>query len=329
MSKAPFKRLVGAAFVAAMALPFAAVAQQYSPGNEVVVLQGFKPGGGSDALAQLIQPYLTKELGVNFVNQYLPGATGAIAWTKLAKQTTADGRTISITNTPMLMTNYLMNPTIKYSIEELTPLANIVTDPGVIVVGKDSKFKTIKEFLDAVKANPGRITAGNSGVGGDDYFSTIMIERATGMKFQKVPFEGDGPSWAAALAGKIDASFNNVGITFPQIKAGNLRPLAVFTDKRLPDLPDVPTLKELGINVVAGSSRGYSAPKGMPEKAQKEFAAAVERVAKNPDFQKDAANRAMILDIKTGAEYGRFLQEQEKAFKSIWEEVKPEAGAAK
>jgi tripartite-type tricarboxylate transporter receptor subunit TctC len=312
-----------------MALPLGAGAQ-YSPGNEVIVLQGFKPGGGSDALAQLIQPYLTKELGVNFVNQYLPGATGAIAWTKLAKQTTADGRTISITNTPMLMTNYLMNPTIKYSIEELTPLANIVTDPGVIVVSKDSKYKTIKEFLDAAKANPGRITAGNSGVGGDDYFSTIMIERATGLKFQKVPFEGDGPSWAAALAGKIDASFNNVGITFPQIKAGNLRPLAVFTEKRLPDLPDVPTLKELGIDVVAGSSRGYSAPKGMPEKAQKEFIAAVERIAKNPDFQKDAANRAMILDIKTGAEYGRYLQEQEKAFKEVWEEVKPDAaGAAK
>lgn len=324
MSKVPFKRLVGAAFVAALALPFAAGAQ-YSPGNEVIVLQGFKPGGGSDALAQLIQPYLTKELGVSFVNQYLPGATGAIAWTKLAKQTTADGRTISITNTPMLMTNYLMNPTIKYSIEELTPLANIVTDPGVIVVSKESKFKTAKEFLDAAKANPGRLTVGNSGVGGDDYFSTIMIERASGLKFQKVPFEGDGPSWAAALANKIDASFNNVGITFPQIKAGNLRALAVFTDKRLPDLPDVPTLKELGINVVAGSSRGYSAPKGMPEKAQKEFIAAVERIAKNPDFLKDAANRAMIIDIKTGAEYGRYLQEQEKAFKEIWEEVKPEA----
>ena len=324
MPTAPIKRLVGAALAAALALPLAASAQ-YSAGNEVTVLQGFKPGGGSDALAQLVQPYLTKELGANFVNQYLPGATGAIAWTKLAKQTTADGRTISITNTPMLMTNYLMNPTIKYSIDEMTPLANVVTDPGVIVVGKDSKYKTIKEFFDAVRANPGRITAGNSGVGGDDYFSTIMIERASGMKFQKVPFEGDGPSWAAALAGKIDASFNNVGITYPQIKAGNLRALAVFTDKRLPDLPDVPTLKELGINVVAGSSRGYSAPKGMPEKAQREFIAAMERVFKNPDFQKDAAARAMILDFKTGADYGKYLKEQEKAFKEIWEEVKDSA----
>jgi putative tricarboxylic transport membrane protein len=324
----PFKRLLGAAALAALALPFAATAQQYSPGTEVIVLQGFKPGGGSDALAQLVQPYLTKELGANFVNQYLPGATGAIAWTKLAKQTAPDGKTISITNTPMLMTNYLMNPTIKYSIDELTPLANVVTDPGVIVVSKDSPYKTAKEFLDAARAKPGRMTAGNSGVGGDDYFSTIMIERASGLRFQKVPFEGDGPSWAAALAGKIDASFNNVGITFPQIKAGNLRALAVFTEKRLPELPDVPTLRELGINVVAGSSRGYSAPKGMPEKAQKEFIAAMERVVKNPDFQKDAAARAMNIDFKAGDEYAKFLKEQEIAFKEIWEEVKPKAEGA-
>jgi len=329
MPKASIQRLIGVAIAATLSLPLAAAAQQYSPGNEVIVLQGFKPGGGSDALAQLVQPYLTKELGVNFVNQYIPGATGAIAWTKLAKQTAADGRTISITNTPMLMTNYLMNPTIKYSIDELTPLANIVTDPGVIVVGKDSKFMTAKDFLEAARANPGRITVGNSGVGGDDYFSTIMIERASGLKFQKVPFEGDGPSWAAALAGKIDASFNNVGITFPQIKAGNLRPLAVFAEKRLKELPDVPTLSELGIKVVAGSSRGYSAPKGMPEKAKQELIAGLERVVKNPDFQKDAAARALYLDFKTGDEYARFLKEQEKAFKEIWDEVKPQAGAAK
>lgn len=329
MPRASFQRLIGAAIAATLSLPLAAAAQQYSPGNEVIVLQGFKPGGGSDALAQLVQPYLTKELGVNFVNQYIPGATGAIAWTKLAKQTAPDGRTISITNTPMLMTNYLMNPTIKYSIDEMTPLANIVTDPGVIVVGKDSKFMTAKDFLDAVRANPGRITVGNSGVGGDDYFSSIMIERASGLKFQKVPFEGDGPSWAAALAGKIDASFNNVGITYPQIKAGNLRPLAVFAEKRLKELPDVPTLSELGIKVVAGSSRGYSAPKGMPEKARQEFIAGLERVVKNPDFQKDAAARALYIDFKTGDEYARFLKEQEKAFKEIWDEVKPQAGAAK
>lgn len=307
---------------ACLALPLSAHAQKYSAGAEVTVLQGFAAGGGSDALAQLVQPYLAKELGATFINRYQPGATGAIAWTTLAKQTAADGKTVSITNTPMLMTNYIMNPTMQYSIDELTPLANVVTDPGVIVVSKDSPYKDIKQFLDAARAQPGRITIGNSGVGGDDFFSVIMIEKATGMKFQQIPFAGDGPSWAAALANKIDASANNLGITYPQVKAGNLRVLAIFTDKRVAELPDVPTMKELGINVVAGSSRGYSAPKGMPEAAKKEFLAAMGRVIQNPDFQKDAAARAMVIDYKAGDEYTKFLKEQEVTFKRIWGEVK-------
>ena len=307
---------------ACLALPLSAHAQKYSAGGEVTVLQGFAAGGGSDALAQLVQPYLAKELGATFINRYQPGATGAIAWTALAKQTAADGKTVSITNTPMLMTNYIMNPTMQYSIDELTPLANVVTDPGVIVVSKDSPYKDIKQFLDAVRAQPGRITVGNSGVGGDDFFSIIMIEKATGMKFQQIPFAGDGPSWAAALANKIDASANNLGITYPQVKAGNLRVLAVFTEKRVPELPEVPTMKELGINVVAGSSRGYSAPKGMPDAAKKEFLAAMGRVIQNPDFQKDAAARAMVIDYKPGDEYSKFLKEQEVTFKQIWLEVK-------
>ncbi|MBK5204942.1 MAG: tripartite tricarboxylate transporter substrate binding protein [Polaromonas sp.] len=310
---------------ACLALPLGAQAQKYSPGKDVTVLQGFAAGGGSDALAQLVQPYLAKELDVNFINRYQPGATGAIAWTGLAKQTAADGKTISITNTPMLMTNYIMNPSMQYSIDDLTPLANVVTDPGVIVVAKDSPYKTAKDFLDAVRAKPGRITIGNSGVGGDDFFSVIMIEKATGLKFQQVPFAGDGPSWAAAMGGKIDASANNLGITFPQVKAGNLRVLAVFTDNRVPELPDVPTMKELGVNVVAGSSRGYSAPKGIPEAAKKEFIDAMGRVINNPDFKRDAAARAFVIDYKAGADYAKFLKDQEVVFVQIWKEMKDSA----
>jgi tripartite-type tricarboxylate transporter receptor subunit TctC len=307
---------------ACLALALPAHAQQYSPGKEVTVLQGFQAGGGSDALAQLVQPYLSKELGVNFVNRYQPGATGAIAWTQLAKQTTPDGLTVSITNTPMLMTNYIMNPSIRYSINEISPLANVVTDPGIIVVSKDSKYKNIKDLLDATKASPGRVTIGNSGVGGDDFFSVIMLEKAAGLKFQQVPFAGDGPSWAAALANKIDASANNLGITYPQIKAGNLRPLAIFTDQRVAELPDVPTMRELGFDVVAGSSRGYSAPKGMPDAARKEFIAAMERVIQNPAFKKAAAERAMVIDFKAGDAYTGFLKAQEVAFIQIWAEIK-------
>ncbi len=292
------------------------------PAKQITVLQGFKPGGGSDTLAQLTQPYLEKVIGQSFINQYIPGATGAIAWTQLAKTSKKDGYTISITNTPMLQTNYIMTPEITYNISELEPLANVVTDPGIIVVGKDSPYKTVQDFLQAVKDNPGKITVGNSGVGGDDFFTTLIVEKATGLKFQMIPFEGDGPSWQAAMGGKIDASFNNLGITYPQIKAGNLVPLALFAEKRYELLPDVPTLKELGFNVVSGSSRGYSAPKGIPEEAKNALVEAFRKMAEMPEFVKACNDRASIIDMKFGDEYKAMLEEQETIFKGIWEEVR-------
>jgi len=298
-----------------------ALAADY-PKKPINVLQGFKAGGGSDALAQLTQPFLEKVIGTTFVNQYIPGATGAIAWTQLTKTTRNDGYTISITNTPMLMTNYIMNKEITYNINELTPIANIVTDPGIIVVGKDSPFKTVQDFFAAARQNPGTVTVGNSGIGGDDFFTTLIFAKTLGMQLQMVPFQGDGPSWQAAMGGKIDASFNNLGITFPQIKAGNLRALALFADERNPNIPDIPTMKELGYDVVSGSSRGYSAPKGIPAEAKDALIKAFKAMGENTEFHKTAEERAMTLDLKYGPDYEAYLQKQEKMFRGIWDEVK-------
>ncbi len=313
------KKLFCAAAIAALAASAAFAAY---PTKQITVLQGFKAGGGSDTLAQLTQPYLEKVLGKSFVNQYIPGATGAIAWTQLAKATRKDGYTVSITNTPMLLTNYIMTPAITYNVDELTPIANVVTDPGIVVVAADSPLKTFDDFIEAVKANPGKITVGNSGVGGDDFFTTLIFEKASGLKVQMVPFEGDGPSWQAAMGKKIDVSFNNIGIVFPQIKAGNLRALAIMAEQRYELLPDVPTMREKGIDVVSGSSRGYSAPAGIPEEARTVLIEAFKKMAEMPEFKKACADRASIIDMKYGEEYQAMLKKQEKDFTDIWNEVK-------
>lgn len=294
---------------------------EYSVTDEVRVLQGFQAGGGSDALAQLAHPYLREILGVNFINEYIPGATGAIAWTRLSHQSPKDGSVISITNTPMLMTNYIINDSISYSIDQLTPIANVVTDPGVIVVHPDSPYQTVEDLLAAAQETPGRITIGNSGVGGDDYFSTIMVEQAAGISFEKIPFAGDGPSATAAMGGQIDASFNNVGIVYGHLKANSLRPLAVFAEERLPMLPDVPTLKEVGYDVVNGSSRGYSAPAGIPDQARDELIAAFEELATNEEFLQSAEERAFYIDIVTGDDYMEMMKNMEVAFTDIWAEL--------
>ncbi|WP_222861583.1 tripartite tricarboxylate transporter substrate binding protein [Oceaniovalibus sp. ACAM 378] len=295
--------------------------------KEVSVMQGFKAGGGSDALAQLVQPFLAEQLGVNFVNQYIPGATGAIAWTRLAKQAPKDGSTISITNTPMLTTNYIMNPSITYTLDEITPIANIVTDPGIAVVAADSPFQTFADFVAAAEAAPSTVTVGNSGVGGDDYFTSLQFEKAAGVQLQKVPFQGDGPSWTAAMGGKIDASFTNVGVTYQQIKEGNLRALAVFSEERLPELPDVPTATELGYDLVAGSSRGYSGPGDFPEKDREAMIAAMQRVMDDPAFQKAAKEQALNIDFVAGDDYTAMLKRQEDEYRVIWAEIKDEVQA--
>ncbi len=313
-------RVFGAAVLIG-ALAASAACAAY-PNKQITVLQGFKAGGGSDTVAQLTQPYLEKVLGSSFVNQYIPGATGAIAWTQLAKATRNDGYTLSITNTPMLLTNYIMTPAITYKVDELTPIANVISDPGIVVVAADSPFKTFDDFIAAVKANPGKVTVGNSGVGGDDFFTTLIFEKASGLKVQMVPFEGDGPSWQAAMGRKIDVSFNNIGIVFPQIKAGNLRALAIMAEKRYELLPDVPTMKEKGIDVVSGSSRGYSAPAGIPEEARHTLIEAFEKMAEMPEFKKACADRASIIDMKYGDDYMAMLKKQEKDFTEIWNEVK-------
>ncbi|WP_148255467.1 tripartite tricarboxylate transporter substrate binding protein [Aidingimonas lacisalsi] len=317
-------KLLTATIMTAMALPITANAE-YSAGDEIRVLQGFKAGGGSDALAQLAQPYLSDILDVEFVNEYIPGATGGIAWTRLAKQSPNDGTVISITNTPMLMTNYLINEEMQYNVDELTPIANVITDPGIIVVGEDSPYDTVEDLFEAAEESPGTVTVGNSGVGGDDYFSTIMVERASGLKFEKVPFEGDGPSATAAMGGKIDASFNNVGIVYSQIQSGDLKPLAVLAEERLDMIPDVPTLKEMDIDVVAGSSRGYSAPADIPDEARQNLIEAFEELAENEEFLQQAEDSAFNIDVVTGEDYEQMITDMESEYQDIWEKVEDDA----
>src|SRR5699024_10800504 len=119
--------------------------------DEITVIQGYPPGGGTDALAQLTQRFLAKYLDTNFVNAYVPGASGAIAWTRLALQTRGDGKTIGILNGPMIVTNYIMNEDLSYRLEDLRPIANVVVDPSIVVVGADSPYATFEEFMAAAQ----------------------------------------------------------------------------------------------------------------------------------------------------------------------------------
>ena len=295
----------------------------YTYADEITVIQGYSPGGGTDALAQLTQPYLAKYLGVNFVNSYVPGASGAIAWTRLAQQTRGDGRTIGILNGPMIVTNYIMNQDLNYRLEDLRPIANVVFDPSIVVVAANSPYKSFEDFIQDAQNNPNQITVGNAGVGATEYFAQLQLMRLGDIELRLVPFNGDGPSMTATMGGKIDASFANVSLVKSQVEAGNLRPLAVISEERTPAFPDVPTFKELGYDMVSGSTRGYAAPADISEEAVQQLESAFLKLAEDEEFLAVAEARSISVDIRVGQDYQALLEETESIGAQLWEEVNP------
>jgi len=297
------------------------------PRKPINVLIGFSPGGGSDVMFSMVRPQLEKALNTTLVPIYKPGAGSDIAATELA-MSKPDGYTVFISCTPMIPINTYVRET-NYKTSDLAFVANVVTDPGILVVRAESPYKTLADILKAAKDKPETVGVGVASAPGDDWFATYMFEAASQAKFNIVPFSGDGPSWQAALAGHVDASANNLGIVYPQVKAGSLRALAIMTDKRSPFLPDVPTFKELGYDVTSGSARGFAMPKNTPKPIIDLFAAAVKQVMDSEEFKANVQKTAFPADYKGPEEYAAFIKKLDSIYQPLWNKYGKAAGAAK
>jgi len=292
------------------------------PERNITIVIDYSPGGGSDTLAQAVQPYLSKYLGVSLINVYKPGANAAVGLTYWVENFKPDGYNMNITCTPGTYGNPIMNPEeVTYSMDQIEPVFNIVTDPGVLLVRANSPFQTFEDLINYAKEHPKTVTIGNSGIGGDDWISCNLLSKQAGIDIVAVPFAGDGPSWQAALGGHITATSNNLGITYPQIKDGALRALAIYTEERSPLIPEVPTAKELGYDIVNGSSRGYSVLKGTPKEAIEKIASAFEKVMADEEFLAHAKEMGIPLNPLGPEAYSKYIDKLTEDFKLVWEEV--------
>jgi len=287
------------------------------PRKPINVLIGFAPGGGSDVMLSMVRPHLEKLFKTTMVPVYKPGSGADIAFTELA-MSKPDGYTVGITTTPQVPINPIVRET-QWKVSDLIPVANVVTDPGILVVRADGPLKTLADFLKAAKEQPGKLTVGASSAPGDDWFAMLMLNAAAKVETNIVPFSGDGPSWQAALAGHTDASANNLSIVYAQVKAGKLRPLALMADKRTPFLPDVPTFKELGYDFTSGSARGFSMPKGTPKEIVNIFAGTVKQVMDSAEFKSNAEKTAFPSDYQNPEEYAAYLKKLEGVYRPLWE----------
>ncbi len=299
-----------------------AVAAEKYPARAVTVIHGFKAGGGSDQLAQVTQPFLEKVLKQRFVNVYKPGADGAIAWKEVAKDTKPDGYTLTTCLTPKTQLNAMVNANSGYAMTDFEPIANMIFDPGILVVAPDSKYKTLQELIDAAKKAPGQIKLSHSGNGGDDWFNALMISKLAGVTFNLIPFDGDAPAWQAAAGGHVDVCSTNVGVVTGVVQGKKLRGLAVYTEKRLTSISEVPTLKEQGINLIEGSYRGYLVPKGTPKEIITILADGLEKVSADPQHRAACAALNMVPDFKRGDAFKTFLAQEEEMLRKVAKEMK-------
>jgi tripartite-type tricarboxylate transporter receptor subunit TctC len=253
----------------AMSLPLAAVAFDASAGDwptdkPITIIHAFAPGG--DALQRLVAQALEAKLGQTVVFENRPGAGGATGTAYAARQP-ADGYTL-VTAYPGPAANYTNTyKSLPYKpLEDFEHIAQISKSDMSLTVRKDFPAKTLQELINYAKANPGKVTFGNVGIGTYGHMTELALADLTGIEIKLIPYKGSGPLVVDLLSGSVDASIDYLGETYiKQLEAGAIRALAVVSEERVPDYPDVPTFKQSGIDFAAAPWAGIMAPKGTPK----------------------------------------------------------------
>jgi tripartite-type tricarboxylate transporter receptor subunit TctC len=272
-------------FVALAAQCAAALAQGAYPNRTIRLVVGFTPGGGVDINARLLAPKLAELLGQPVIVENRPGAGTNIANEHVARAA-PDGYTLLV-NTPAVAINMALYRKLPYdTLRDLTAVSIFSESPNILVVNSGVAARDVKELVELARAKPGRLNYSSAGTGTTQHLAGELLKLRTGADVVHVPYKGTAPSLTALVAGEVDMTFANIPAILPHVKSGRLRPLASTGDKRAELMPDVPTMKEAGIDgVEVVVWYGVLAPAATPREIVSMLANAVIRAARSPDIR--------------------------------------------
>jgi tripartite-type tricarboxylate transporter receptor subunit TctC len=261
--------------------------QENYPNRPITIVAPFPPGGVADLTARPVAAAMEKVLKNPVVVVNKTGAAGAVGMAYVANSK-PDGYTLlmalsSISIIPEADKLFDRKPA--YTMDQLIPIALISADPTIFVVNAERPWKNVKEFVEDAKKRPGQISYSSSGVYGTLHMAMEMFSHAAGINLKHVPYAGAGPALTAILGGHVDTLASGPAVVIPHIKAGKLRPLAGWGDKRVAALPDVPTFKELGYDIEFYIWAGLFAPRGTPAPVMQKAREAVREAVKTPEFK--------------------------------------------
>lgn len=289
------------------------------PTKEVQVIIPWAAGGATDLIFRALATHASKYLGKAVVIVNKPGGGGAVGYTEGA-QAKPDGYTLTAAVTPLTILPHQVTTAFTY--ESFEPIINVVSDPSMFLVRSDAPWKTTQEFVEYARKNPEMITVGNSGAGGGVHLVALAFERAIGAKFNHIPFSGGGPSVTALLGGHVNAVSVSPPEGIDHVRAGKLRIIALFAEKRLEMFPDIPTVKEQGIDFAMGMWRGLVAPKGTPSDVIKKLHESFKKAMEDPAFVKNARDMAINLHYLGPEQFGQLMARDHEFYGKLIKEMK-------
>ncbi|WP_019936427.1 tripartite tricarboxylate transporter substrate binding protein [Bordetella sp. FB-8] len=268
---------------AAISLTAPALAQEGFPKYPIHLIVPQSAGSGGDLVARLISEKMGSVLGQPVVVENRPGANGVIAASFVAKSA-PDGYTLMMAGVSQMSFNPYLYLNLPYDPKkDFTYVSPVIDTPFILVASKASGITSIHKLIAAAKAKPGALTFSSAGTGNSTHLATEMVADAAGIKLTHIPFKGSGPALNAVLGGQVDLMTSVLGSALPQVTSGGVVPLAVLSDHRVAELPNVPTLKETGLD--APSMPGWFAivgPAGMPTGVVDRLNAATQAALKDP-----------------------------------------------
>jgi len=305
---------------AAVALTLAAApgnAQDKYPSRPVHIVAAAAPGGNPDVLARLLAEKLSTALGQAFVVENMPGAGGVLAAKRIV-EASPDGYTLMINDSGALAISVAMNPQVKYTPKDFTPVTSLTSVPTALVIIPNLPANNLQEFVALAKSKPDGLTFGSAGTGSIHQLTMEIFEERTGIKLLHVPYKG-GTALVTGLLGKeIQAGWSGLPNVVAHIKNGTLRALCVSVLQRAKSLPDVPTCDELGIKGFdVADVLGLQGPAGMAEPTVRTLQQTIAAAVRDPQFAAKLELLGMNLTENNTANYVKFMQEDLTRYTAI------------
>ena len=287
-------------------------AQAAYPERPIKMIVPWAAGGDTDNIFRPFGQVLQKHLGQTVVIANVGGASGTRG-AKEAKDSPPDGYSLYAVHDYIHSTYYAGVADVQYT--DFEPICLISSTPSVLTASPKTPWKSMKDLLDDAKKRPGQITVGAT-LASTSHFFPALIEKASGVKFKYVSYEGLAPRMNAILGGHVDLTDSNL-TQKGKVEAGQLRFLAIATEKRHPEMSNVPTLKELGVNVVFDVNRGIMAPKGTPADVIAKLGSSCAAAAKEPEFAQAMKLQGTDVRYMDRAAYAKWLKQADQLNRDI------------